>query len=74
LKIIIHVNRQILARNIKTGERKPAIIVRTYKGVQYSRHVKVGDLHFIQDEDNPLDCGAKVWAYIEGESDKVEIL
>jgi hypothetical protein len=74
LKTIIHVNRSILAKNLKTGERNPAIAVKTYKKTIYAKKIKIGNLYFVQDEDNPLACGARVWAYIEGPENIVEVL
>lgn len=72
MKTIIHVNKNIIAKNLKTGEDNPAIIVRTYKGTKYCKKVRIGDVYFIQRIKKPLDCGARIWC--ETESGDIEIL
>jgi hypothetical protein len=57
----IHVNRQILARNAKTGERVPPLTIQTSKGPIRARRVRViGSSEMVYGE-KPLSCGARVW-------------
>jgi hypothetical protein len=72
MKTIIHVNRNILAANKKYKKSDPAIIIRTWKGTRYCKKVRVGNVTFVQNEEKPLSCGARIWA--ETESGDIEIL
>jgi hypothetical protein len=68
MKTYIHVNQHILQNNKRTGARNPAIIVKTYKGTVNAHDVIVrGEITFKYRPDDPLDCGAHVWAETEGE-------
>jgi len=61
----IHVDRRILAQNLKTGRNDPAITVQTSKGSLKANNVHVyGNCHFVQagiGGTKPLSCGARVW-------------
>jgi len=65
MKTIIHVNRQIIAKNLKEKKTTPPIIVRTYKGSQNCSEVEVnGKLKVVFADGKkvkPLSCGARVW-------------
>ena len=62
MKTIVHVHRQRIARNLKTGAREPPIIARTYRGVRHGSRVRIdGPCEIIYSPDNPLACGARVW-------------
>lgn len=59
----IHVDRQILVRNRKNGENKPAWTIQTSKGPIKARALVVrGPSLFVQ-VSKPLSCGARM--YIE---------
>lgn len=61
----IHVDRRIIAQNLKRGENKPTITVQTSKGpIKASRVEVLGPSTFMQagiDGVKPLSCGARVW-------------
>lgn len=61
----IHVNRQVLARNLKTGRNDRAITVQTSKGPLQGYQVEVyGKTRVVQARPGgpkPLKCGARVW-------------
>jgi hypothetical protein len=67
MKHIIHVNQHVIRKNQKTGERNPALTVKTYKDNQYGHSVRINGPCILRYEpDHPLSCGARVW--IETES------
>jgi hypothetical protein len=70
----IHVDRRVLAQNLKAGANAPAVTVQTSKGplkaiqatvLGHSEMMQAGT--FIRDADGsrrtvkPLGCGARVW-------------
>lgn len=60
----IHVDRRILAQNLKSGRNRAAITVQTSKGPIKARRVEVyGPSEFVQAGGGvrPLKCGARVW-------------
>jgi hypothetical protein len=62
MKSIIHVNQAVIARNRKTGENKPPLIVRTYKGSTPAQEVEIrGPSKLVNRPHAPLACGARVW-------------
>lgn len=67
-KLFIHVNRNILASNKKHGRDEPAITVRTRSKVlgRGRQVLMLGKSLVVQDEDNPLSCGARVWIETSG--------
>lgn len=68
MKKRIHINKHIIARNAKTGEREPPITVKTYKDNHYTHSVRIdGPSIVIYSPDMPLNCGAKVWIETESE-------
>ena len=78
MKAKIYINRHIVKRNKKltseTGETidEPAIAVKTYKGVEYTKGVEFSDgTRLIQDAENPLCTGATIW--IEGEYENLSM-
>lgn len=57
----IHVDRQVLARNRKTGGREPAWTVQTSKGPIKGYRVEVHG-HLVGDQRSPqLRCGARMY-------------
>ena len=68
---VIHVNRHVMAKNVKTGSRDPVITGRRKYG--YKEGVMRGNRIEIQDDnghvvaavvcdiDRPLSCGARCW-------------
>jgi hypothetical protein len=68
MKSIVHVNQQVIARNRKTGENEPPLIVRTYKGAVRAHTVEIlGPSKIINSPHKPLSCGARVWIETEAE-------
>jgi hypothetical protein len=66
MKVIIHINRQIIGRNAKSGANDPAIIVRTYKGVKHTHEVKFCCPQCKKEvarlvQPGHTGCGAKIW-------------
>lgn len=61
MKTVIHIHQQRLKKGLS------AIIVRTYKGVIYSRKVMFGDGAVLHQPEKPLDCGARCWIETTGE-------
>lgn len=67
MKTRIHVNQHVIRRNRKTGERKPPLSLKTYKGNAAASEVAIGGpCKVVYSPDRPLPCGATVW--IETES------
>ena len=68
----IHVNRHVLAKNKKAGERIPPLTIRTYKGATTASELEIrGPCRLVYAPDDPLPCGATV--YLITESDVVVI-
>ena len=68
MKTIITVNRHIISRNRKTGERAPPIRLSRGRHGKPSYHTVVefaGRGRLIYDPDHPLPCGATAWIEIE---------
>jgi hypothetical protein len=62
MKTIVHVNQHVIKKNLKTGDRKPVLTVKTYKSNQYAHEVSIkGDSKVVYSPDKPLSCGARVW-------------
>lgn len=62
MKTIIHVNQHVIKSNAKSGERKPTLVVKTYKSNNYASEVEIlGPSKIVYSPDKPLSCGAKVW-------------
>lgn len=69
MKKIIHVNQRVIRANINKpdDEHEPPISVRTYKGVVRGNIVEIeGVVRFVYRPDNPLPCGARLWAETVG--------
>jgi hypothetical protein len=62
-KTIININKNIIGRNNKTGERNPPIRVSKgkYGKPEYYSEYIIGNIKIKYDHENPLPCGAKVW-------------
>lgn len=72
MRTIVHVNQHNIRHNVKTGERKPVLTVKTYKSNEYHNAVDVrGPCRIVYSPDKPLSCGARVW--IETESEVVPV-
>lgn len=70
MSVIVHVNRNILASNIKHGRNEPGITIRRGRKREYAHEVELtGPVRVIHRQEKPLDCGARVW--IEAEDAKV---
>lgn len=60
----IHVDRRIMAQNLKRGQNKPAITIQTSQGPIKARQVDGGKFSVVQAGFNgrrPLNCGARIW-------------
>jgi len=61
---IVNVNRTIIGRNHKTGERQPPIRVSRgkYGKPEYTNQFEAwGRVRVVYSPDKPLPCGARVW-------------
>lgn len=67
----IHVNRHILAKNLKESKNDPALTIQTSKGPVPASLVEVqGVVRFLQagvSAPKPLNCGARVWVETHGQ-------
>ena len=62
MKARIYINRHIVKSNKKTGEDKPCIAIRTYKGVKYVKKVELFGMWTLkQDFVKPYCSGATIW-------------
>jgi len=58
----LHVDRRIVARNVKLGQDEPSITIQTSKGPIKARAVRGDGLfYFVQSMNQPLRCGARLW-------------
>lgn len=62
----IHVNKSVIASNIKHGTCEPPITVKTYKDNRYCHEVEILDndgnvVARVVHSSKPLSCGARVW-------------
>lgn len=71
MKTIIHVNQHIIRSNLKRGENKPPLTVKTYKTNLNCHEVRFLNGTVIHRPEDPLSCGARVWIETQEE---VEIL
>jgi hypothetical protein len=73
MKKIIHINQHIIKRNSKTGERNPAITIKTYNSNLYAHKVIIhGPSKLVYSPDKPLSCGAKCWLETNSEVEIIE--
>lgn len=64
----LHVDRRIVAQNVKRDENKPAITIQTSKGPIKAHTVWIrGPSLFKQSMDKPLSCGARLWVETHAE-------
>jgi hypothetical protein len=55
MKTIVHVNQHVIRSNTKTGEREPALTVKTYKSNTYANEVQInGPSKVVYSPDKPL--------------------
>jgi hypothetical protein len=58
----VHINRDVIAANHKTGERTPPITVIRGSVCEYGSSVDlIGAARIISSPDKPLSCGARLW-------------
>ena len=73
MKALIYINRHHVRENKKNETDIPCIAIRTYKGVQYTKRVKLNkDWELIQDFKKPICSGATLW--LSGQFEDLEIL
>jgi hypothetical protein len=64
----LHVNQQVIRRNVKHGEDAPTLTIQTSLGPLRARRVSIrGPSTLIQSIDKPLSCGARVWVETHAE-------
>ena len=75
MKALIYINRHVVNKNKKltseTGKvvDEPAIAVKTYKGVEYTKEVVFSDnTKLIQNAEDPICSGATIWLVSEYEN------
>lgn len=62
MTVIVHVNRQTIARNARHGTNEPPLIIRRGRKREYAHEVElVGRAKIVHSPHKPLDCGARVW-------------
>ena len=74
--IYVSINRNVLFSNKKWGKNEPAIGVRRGRTVkaEYFHQVNLPDGgRIVQDEENPLPCGARVWVETAGRVEGVKL-
>lgn len=58
----IHVNKQVIAQNLKRNETKPPLTVKTARSNDYGHEVEVlGNSKLVYSPHKPLNCGARLW-------------
>lgn len=63
----VHVDRRIMAANLKHGENNPPITVQTGHGPYKAREVRIeGPSTFVYRPEKPLACGARLWVETRG--------
>lgn len=60
-KQILHVNRQIMAKNAKDNGSRPVFSIKTGRTTVYGRSVKINGPSQMVYSQEPLSCGAKAW-------------
>jgi len=69
----IHVNKHIILRNHKTGEREPTLTVKRGRKNTRAHTVDIaGPSRVVYRPDKALSCGASVW--IETEAEVIEFV
>lgn len=62
MSVIVHVNRQTIAKNAKQGTNEPPLIIRRGRKREYAHEVElVGRARIVHSPHKPLSCGARVW-------------
>lgn len=60
--VIVHVNRNTIARNAKHGTNDPPLTIRRGSKREYAHEVElIGPARIVHSPHKPLDCGARVW-------------
>ena len=72
MKTRVHVNKHVIRRNAKTGEREPPITIKTYRDNRRAHGAAVvvdgrEVAAVVYRPDRPLSCGATVWIETEHE-------
>ena len=65
----IHVDRRVIAQNLKRGENSPPVKVQTSKGSIACYGVTIfGGSRVIYSPEKPLSCGARLWIETRAET------
>lgn len=68
----IHVDRRVMAANLKSGRSDPPVTVQTSARPYKAQSVSIlGPSRFVHSPHKPLGCGARVWVETRAE---VELL
>jgi hypothetical protein len=68
VKTIVHINKNVLQRNIKRAEREPVCRVQQGSTVRYAMRVRIeGPSELVYSPDKPLKSGARLWIETEAE-------
>lgn len=65
----IHVNKHVIAQNVKHGTHEPAITIQTSVGPVRAHRVSINGPSEMIYSDKPLSCGARVWLETTAEVD-----
>jgi hypothetical protein len=60
----VHVNKNVIASNLKHGRNEPPIAIRRTKtgAAEYAHEVRlIGEARVVYRPDQPLKCGARLW-------------
>jgi hypothetical protein len=64
----IHINKHVIAKNLKEGTDAPAVTVQTSKKPYRGKAVAIhGPSAVVTSMDKPLKCGARIWIETKSE-------
>lgn len=72
-KKIIHVNQNIIRHNVKNKTNIPPCRIQIGHETKYCSTVKInGPSKMIYNNDDPLDCGARLWIETDAEIELID--
>ena len=63
----IHINKHVIAANLKHGRDDPAVTVQLSTGPLRARNVEIKGPSNVVTGDKPLSCGARIWIETQAE-------
>jgi len=64
---VIHVNRSLIAKNVKDGKQRPVYTIKRKGRITYAKEVQIlGPSTLVQSKE-PLSCGARAWIETDSE-------